>query len=123
MKDDMENLLEHTFHDSNLLDIEREDNKTTLVIDTDIYWYPGKPFTLLTLVNADEVIRMREIVGRNKKSSESIKEARITRSEKSGKNFALQIELHSSPEVEIHCYNFWAERKEEYKDYQNATFR
>lgn len=123
MTEDEENFLEHTFHDSNLLDIEVEDNKATLVIDTDIYWYPGKPFTLLTLVSADKTIRIKELVGGNKRSSESIKQARITRSEESDKNFILELELHSGHEVEVSCYNFWTERKEQYKDYHNTVFR
>ncbi|MFB6100522.1 MAG: hypothetical protein ABEK16_04580 [Candidatus Nanohalobium sp.] len=118
-----ENFLEHNFHDSYLKGVEREDNKTTLIIDTDIYWFPVKPFTLLTLVNADKVTGIKELVGGQKHSSESIKEAKITRSGKDEKNFKLEISFHSGKELDVQFYNFWTERKEKYKDYTNAAFR
>jgi hypothetical protein len=118
-----ENFLNHTFHDSYLKGIERQDNKTTLVIDTDIYWYPGKPFTLLTLVNPENITRVKELVGGSKHSSMSIDRATVTRSDKSEKNFNLNMSFHSGEDLELHFYNFWTERVEEYGDYTNTTFR
>jgi len=123
MAEDTENFLEHTFHDSYLKGVERRDNKTKLIIDTDIYWYPGKPFTLLTLVNADKVTRLKELVGGSKHSSMSIQKAVVERSEKNEKNFRLEIDFHSGENLEVHCYNFWTERTEEYRDYTNANFK
>lgn len=118
-----DNFLDHTFHDSNLKDIENEDNKTRLIIDTDIYWRPGKPFTILTLANPDDTSRIKELVGGSKTSSGSINELKATRTDSDRKNFEIKINLHSGEEIEINCYNFWTERKEEYKDYHNTTFR
>ena len=118
-----ENFLNHNFHDSYVKGVEREDNKTTLIIDTDIYWRPGKPFTLLTLVNADNLIRIKELVGGSKNSSMSIEKAAVKRSDKQDKNFKLEIRFHSGAELESHFYNFWKERVEQYKDYTNTTFR
>ena len=117
------NFLEHNYHDSYLKGMEEKENKTTLIIDTDIYWQPGKPFTLLTLVNAENTIRIKELVGGHKTTSFSIKKAEITRSEKAEKNFKLDIEFHEGVQVSVHWYNFWTERKEQYKDYNNVTFR
>lgn len=123
MTEENDNFLEHTYHDSYLKGVERKDNKTNLIIDTDIHWYPGKPFTLLTLVNANNVTRIKELVGGAKHTSMSIKEAIIKRSDKSDKNFKLEIDFHSGAELEVHCYNFWTERVEKYKDYTNTTFK
>lgn len=95
MSKEKDNFLEHTYHDSYLKGVERKDNKTTLIIDTDIHWYPGKPFTLLILVNTDNVTRIKELVGGAKHTSMSIKEAVIKRSDKSDKNFKLEIDFHS----------------------------
>ena len=118
-----DNFLEHNFHDSYIKGVESQDNQTTLIIDTDIYWFPGKPFTLLTLVNVDNLIPIKELVGGSKHSSMSIKDAEITRSKKDEKNFKLEIDFHSGANLETHFYNFWTERVEEYKDYTNTVFR
>lgn len=117
-----ENFLEHSFHDSYLIDMETQDNRVTLVLDTDIYWFPGKPFTLLTLVNPDETVRAKELVGSGK-TSLSVEKAEIRRSEKDEKNFKLEIKFHGDATLELHFYNFWTERQEEYKNHSNATFR
>jgi len=53
----------------------------------------------------------------------SIKEAVITRSDESDKNFELEINFHSGTELEVRCYNFWTERVEEYKDFTSMTFK
>lgn len=121
MSDDEENFLGYNFHDSYLKDIEIRENKATLVIDTDIYWSPGKPFSLLTLVNPGKLTRFKELVGGRKISSESIQKAVIKRSEDN--NFCLDIEFHSGREISVEFYNFWVDRVEEYKDYSNTTFR
>ena len=118
-----EKFLDHTFHDSYLKGMERNNNKVTLVIDTDIYWSPGKPFTLLTLVNAENITRVKELVGGSKHSSMSIDKAAVARSDKSEKNFKLKMKFHSGEDLELHFYNFWTERVEEYRDYTNTTFR
>jgi hypothetical protein len=117
-----ENLLSHTYHDSLLKGMEKEGNQTTLVIDTDVYWYPGKPFTLLTLVNPNRTTRTKELVGGHEHTTMSISEASVQRSDRSDKNFCLQIEFHSGDQLEVHFYNFWEERVESYKDYTNSAF-
>ncbi len=118
-----ENFLEHTYHDSILKAMERKGEKLTLVIDTDIFLYPGKPFTFLTMTHVDDYSRAKELVGGSKYSTESIYEAKMLRSEKHGKNFRLQMDFHSGRSLEVHCYNFWTERQEEYKDYHKTIFR
>jgi len=123
MTKDNDNFLEHTYHDSYIKGMERRHNKTTLIIDTDIHWYPGKPFTLLILVNADNVVRIKELVGGAKHTSMSIGKAIIERSDKSDKNFKLEVKFHSGTQLESHCYNFWTERVEEYKEYTNMIFK
>lgn len=117
-----ESFLEHDFHDSYLIAMETRDNHLTLVFDTDIYWFPGKPFTLLTLVNPDETLRAKELVGSGK-TSLSVQKAVIERSERDEKNFRLKVDFQGNVELEINCYNFWTERKEEYKDYSQTVFR
>jgi hypothetical protein len=118
-----ENLLSHTYHDSLLKGMEIDDSQTTLVIDTDVYWCPGKPFTLLTLVNPDRTSRIKELVGGHEHTAMSISEASVQRSDRSDKNFCLQIEFHSGEQLEVCFYNFWEERVESYKDYTNSVFR
>ncbi|MFB6244934.1 MAG: hypothetical protein ABEJ03_01150, partial [Candidatus Nanohaloarchaea archaeon] len=117
MNEENANLLDHNYHDSYLRGVEETDNKTTLVIDTDIHWHPGKPFTLITLVNADDKTRIEELVGGDENASMSIEEAVINRSDRSDRNFKLEIEFHSGANLEVRCYNFWTERVEEYRDY------
>jgi hypothetical protein len=116
-----DSFLEHDFHDSYLIDMEKRDNHLTLVFDTDIYWFPGKPFTLLTLVNPDETVRAKELVGSGKISL-SVQEAAVERSG-GEKNFRLKVDFHGDAELEINCYNFWTERKEEYRDHTPTSFR
>lgn len=117
------NLLEHTFHDSYLKGVEKEENQTRLVIDTDIYLHPGKPFTILTLENVENPNRAKKLLKQNKGTSLSIDSAEITRSDKNGKNFKLDMKFHSGKGLELHFYNFWTERVENYKDYSNRVFR
>lgn len=117
MSGEEHNFLDNTYHDSLIKGVERRDNKTTLIITNYIPFDPGKPFTLLTLVNADNITRMKWLFAGYKHKGVSVVKATAKESDEPGKNFRLEFEFHSGTELEVHCYNFWTERVEQYKDY------
>lgn len=123
MARDSENMLEYNYHDSFLKGAEREDRDIRLVIDTDIHWSPGKPITLLTLKNADNISELQEAAARQGVNQITIQQARIIRENEGHFNFKLELELISGHTVECRCYNFWTDRVESYKDYKTATHR
>ncbi len=120
MFEERENLLENDFHDSFLKGAEREGRDVRLVIDTDIYLFPGKPFTLLTLKYADNISELQDIPFRGGTVETSINEAKIFREDDGRFNFKLKMEMISGRKLQCKCYNFWTERIEEYKDYRTA---
>nr|EGQ40569.1 MAG: hypothetical protein J07AB56_12990 [Candidatus Nanosalinarum sp. J07AB56] len=118
-----DNLLNHTYHDCLLRGTERSDNETTLVIDTDVHRYPGKPFTLLTVVNIDDTGYINTLAGTHAHPTMSISKASVQHSDRPDKNFCLAMSFHSGERLEAHVYNFWEERVESYKDYANSVFK
>lgn len=122
-EDKDENFLDHTFHDCKLRYLERRDNKTILTIQRDTHWYPGKPLTLLTLVNAENVKCLKEIIGGLKYKAISIEEAVIKRSSGKQEKYELIFNFHGGRECTLKCKNFWTERKEEYKGFPSNRYQ
>jgi len=119
--EDSDNFLEHSFHDSFLKGVERDGRDVTLVIDTDIYWFPGKPITLLKLVYADSISELQDLAAKQGLNDTIIQKAKVVREDDGSFNFKLVVEMASGEVKECKCYNFWTERKEEYKDYKTTS--
>ena len=114
-----DDLLDINFHDSNILKLEKKKNKIILVIKIDTYWFPGKPFVLITLIDPIGTDKLEKAL--EKSVSGEIMDLKILR-----KKFGLRtwpvisinfVESNLS-KIEVCCSNFWLDRFENYKNHK-----
>jgi hypothetical protein len=112
-----EELLEIDFHDSHILDVRSEEDKLIIVIDIDTYWYPGKPFGILTLVNPENhkglLDAWKNGIIEGTVSTISIKRRKSVEPHEP----VCHIEFIEGSKFDIPSNNFWLDRFETFEEF------
>lgn len=116
---DDEELLNISLHDSYIVDIKAEKEKLIIAIMIDTYWFPGKPFGVLTLINPKGHEEFIESCDKNQDTGLTINGMEIRRKKFGGRTWPVvyaDIMDGEGKIYEIKCSNFWFERLEKYEN-------